>query len=135
MPYSDPQKEKDKLKKWRQANPDKVKAQRDRANQKRRNNGYYEANKDAIFNNYLKNNYNIDLNKYNTLLTEQSNACAICEKKCVSGKRLAVDHNHDTGEVRGLLCCRCNRGLGNLDDDLDKLRSAVLYLERYQSQS
>ncbi len=125
-------KEKEKQKRWRLANPEKYKAQRDRANQRRKERGYYEDNADTIFENYLKRTYNIDLNKYNTLLEEQSGVCAICKQECVSGKKLAVDHNHHTGEVRGLLCCRCNRGIGNLDDDLDRLRSAVLYLEKHE---
>ena len=124
---------KERQKRWRLNNPEKYKAQRVRAEQKRRERGYYEKNSDTIFENYLKRTYNIDLNKYNSLFEEQSGVCAICKQECVSGRKLAVDHNHDTGEVRGLLCCRCNRGIGNLDDSLDKLKSAVLYLEKYSA--
>ncbi len=128
-------KEKERLRKWRAANPDKLKAQQQRANKKKREAEYYIKNKDVIFDQYLNRTYGIGIDKYNSLLLEQSGVCDICKNECVSGKRLAVDHNHETGEVRGLLCCKCNRGLGNLDDDIDKLRSAVLYLERYQSKS
>ena len=124
---------KERQKRWRLNNPEKYKAQRVRAEQKRRERGYYEKNSNTIFENYLKRTYNIDLNKYNSLFEEQSGVCAICKQECVSGRKLAVDHNHDTGEVRGLLCCRCNRGIGNLDDSLDKLKSAVLYLEKYSA--
>ncbi len=124
-------KEKEKQKRWRLANPEKYKAQRDRANQRRKERGYYEKNADTIFENYLKRTYKIDLNKYNSLLSEQSGVCAVCKNECVTGKKLAVDHNHDTGEVRGLLCAKCNRGIGNFNDNLDRLKSAVLYLEKH----
>jgi len=81
----------------------------------------------------LNRTYGIGLEKYNSLLSEQSGVCAICKTECVSGKKLAVDHNHDTGEVRVLLCCKCNRGLGNFGDNLDRLEEAVLYLQRYSN--
>ena len=121
------------VKQWRKDNPDKVKAQQQRANKKKRESEYYQKNKDVIFEKYLNRTYGIGLEKYNSLLSEQSGVCAICKTECVSGKKLAVDHNHDTGEVRGLLCCRCNRGLGNFNDNLDRLEEAVLYLQRYSN--
>jgi len=127
----DPVKERERLKKWRLENPDKYKEQVARANKKKKEAEYYQKNKDAIFERYLNRTYGIGLDKYDSLLAEQAGVCAICKNECVSGKKLAVDHNHDTGEVRGLLCCKCNRGLGNLNDDPDRLRSAVLYLEKY----
>lgn len=127
----DPEKERERQRKWRAANPDKVKAQQQRSNRQKKLAGYYKENEQHIFERYLQRTYKIDLDKYNSLLTEQSGVCAICKNECPSGKRLAVDHNHDTGEVRGLLCCKCNRGIGNLNDDLDRLRSAVVYLEKY----
>lgn len=92
---------------------------------------YYAKNKQRAFERYLKNTYQITLEEYNAALEKQSGVCDICKEKCVSGRQLAVDHNHDTGEVRGLLCCKCNRGLGNFGDNLDLLRNAVLYLEKY----
>ncbi len=122
----------EKVKKWREDNPEKFKAQYDRANKKKKEQQYYQKNKEVIFENYLKRTYDINLEHYNTLSEKQGGVCAICNQECVSGRRLAVDHNHDTGEVRGLLCCMCNRGLGNLGDNLDRLRAAVLYLEKYQ---
>ena len=135
MPYKDPEKQRERLRKWRAANPDKVRAQQKRSNRQKQQSDYYDKNNEVIFENYIKRTYNIDLNKYNSLLSEQQGVCAICKKECVSGRRLAIDHNHDTGEVRGLLCCKCNRGLGNLNDDLELLRQAVLYLERYSINS
>ena len=120
---------------WRINNPEKAKAERARAEKKRKEAGYYEKNSEAIFETYLQRKYGIGVDKYNSLLAEQSGVCAICKTECVSGKKLAVDHNHDTGEVRGLLCCKCNRGLGNFADNLDRLQEAVLYLQRYGAEN
>ena len=56
--------------------------------------------------------------------------CQICgTKSCGTGRRLAVDHNHKTGKVRGVLCTSCNNGLGRFDDRPDLLLSAVEYLK------
>lgn len=66
---------------------------------------------------------------YDALLESQGGACAICGSACPSGKRLAVDHCHNTGTVRGLLCARCNPGIGMFKDQPDLLLVAVEYLE------
>tara|TARA_B100001059_G_C17453368_1_gene388534 strand:+ start:117 stop:596 length:480 start_codon:yes stop_codon:yes gene_type:complete len=78
--------------------------------------------------------YGLTTTEYDNMLREQNGVCAICGSDNPRGKNVfVIDHNHDTGEVRGLLCDMCNKGIGCLGDNLDKLRSAVLYLERYQS--
>lgn len=63
------------------------------------------------------------------MLSNQDGGCGICEESPNRDKALDVDHNHDTGEVRGLLCNTCNRGLGMLGDDVATLKSAIDYLE------
>lgn len=63
------------------------------------------------------------------LLRLQRDVCAICKEKCKTGKNLAVDHDHDQGNVRGLLCARCNMILGSVKDDPDLLRDMARYLE------
>lgn len=79
----------------------------------------------------LQKTYGISLEEYDRLLEAQDNGCAICGKTPEeNGQRLAVDHNHDTGEVRGLLCSQCNTGIGNLGDSPDRLRLAIRYLEQ-----
>lgn len=67
--------------------------------------------------------------RYEELLAEQLGVCAICMQKCTSRRRLAVDHCHETGRVRGLLCHRCNRGIGFLGDSRQLLLRASDYLK------
>lgn len=55
---------------------------------------------------------NITFEEYEQRLKLQDNKCAICKHVCKSGKQLAVDHCHDTGKTRGLLCSKCNVGIG-----------------------
>lgn len=72
--------------------------------------------------------YGLTIEHYNKLLLQQNNKCAICEQNCPTGKKLAVDHNHQTGKVRGLLCHHCNVGLGHFKDNIELLNSALDYL-------
>lgn len=84
----------------------------------------------------LQYHFGISLQDYNEMLEAQNYRCAVCEKPhgsdIHSGKRtkgLGVDHDHVTGEVRGLLCNDCNRGIGQLGDSPQRLRKAAEYLE------
>lgn len=84
----------------------------------------------------LRQKYNISLEDYDRMLDEHGGVCAICgnpERSVRAGKPvpLAVDHDHATGAVRGLLCHGCNTGIGHLRDDTGLLRSAIEYLERH----
>ncbi len=78
----------------------------------------------------LKRNHGIEVEDYNKMLTEQSGKCKICGTTDPGNGRkyLVVDHNHETGEIRGLLCYLCNIGLGCFQDDKESLKKAVLYL-------
>lgn len=77
----------------------------------------------------LKNKYGLDADTYEGMLQDQSGGCAICGKP-PGKRRLAVDHCHRTGAVRGLLCHKCNMGIGFFDDTSGRLRAAAEYLER-----
>lgn len=67
---------------------------------------------------------------YDKMLSEQNGCCGICgEFRLPEQRVLVVDHNHDSGKIRGLLCHPCNMGIGQLKDSIDVLRKAVLYLE------
>lgn len=72
--------------------------------------------------------YGITVPEYEAMAKDQQGVCAICNGTNASGKRLAIDHNHKTGAVRGLLCDLCNRGLGMFQDDLLLLNGAAKYL-------
>lgn len=83
----------------------------------------------------LKKQYGIGLDEYNQMLKEQDGKCKICENEEVAinpqtkePRRLAVDHCHSTGKVRGLLCSKCNTAIGALKDSVELLGKAILYL-------
>lgn len=77
---------------------------------------------------HLQNKYGISLDEYDRLLEKQNYTCDICNKPQVVSKRMCVDHDHDTGKVRGLLCHHCNTGLGKFQDDKKLLEAAIQYL-------
>jgi hypothetical protein len=78
---------------------------------------------------YLKREFGITLTQYNELLEKQNNCCAICERPSSEFKRMfAVDHDHLTKTVRGLLCVNCNLGLGKFHDNINTLNKAINYL-------
>ena len=72
--------------------------------------------------------YDLTPDEYRQLYLMQHGSCAICDEPTVQATGLVVDHNHDSGEVRGLLCQRCNLGLGHFLDDPVKLARAIKYL-------
>lgn len=81
----------------------------------------------------LMRNYGIDLKEFDIMKQEQDNGCAICGRRFLSTepKNACVDHDHETGEVRGILCFRCNSGLGMFRDDIKLLARAIVYLESH----
>ncbi len=74
--------------------------------------------------------YGLTPDGYKSLFNAQNGKCWICGKP-PGKRRLAVDHDHATGTVRGLLCHNCNIGLGNFHDNTAHLLRAVEYLSRY----
>lgn len=90
---------------------------------------------DGYTNNYLKRNYGVTLSWYKEKHQEQGGRCAICNGEGFimdpsrHRTKLVVDHCHDTGRVRGLLCHNCNRALGLFKDSETSLLSAVSYLK------
>lgn len=67
---------------------------------------------------------------YDRLVVEQSGLCACCGKPCSVNSILSVDHCHETGKIRGLLCNKCNTGMGLLGDSIEGLQAAIDYLRR-----
>ena len=93
------------------------------------NKEYREGRKELIKDYQLKHKFGISLEHYNELLNNQNNSCKICRTQCKTGRMLAVDHNHKTGNIRGLLCSCCNRALGLLQDDVHLLEESIKYLK------
>jgi hypothetical protein len=75
----------------------------------------------------LAKRYGISLEQWKELYQRQNGLCALCGK-VFSGNDIVVDHCHTTNEIRGLLCHKCNRGLGHFDDNPDRLLKAYHYL-------
>ena len=95
-------------KNWKKENPDKVSAS------KRKDN--------------LKAKYGLSVAEYDAMLRNQGGGCAVCGKN--GQRRLAVDHDHATGKIRGLLCVKCNIAIGNANDDPALLQKMRDYLRR-----
>lgn len=83
---------------------------------------------------YTLRRYGITAEFYEELLAAQENRCAICKLPPGADKRLCVDHDHDTGKVRGLLCDACNHGIGKFRESATILESAIEYLSRFKQE-
>lgn len=95
---------------WKRLNPEKVRIGRRERTLKR---------------------YGLDAESYDLLLEMQEHKCLLCGQSAADEKKaLAVDHDHETGQIRGLLCQNCNKGIGNLKDDPSLLRRAADYVAR-----
>ena len=128
-------------KKWRLSNPDKV---RENTLQFHRNNPeympryrreYYLKNVDRSKARSIEKRYGIALEEYQKIIARQSGVCAICSVAPDPSRTgrgsvgtLTVDHNHETGVVRGLLCPQCNSALGLLRDSPTLIMRALAYL-------
>lgn len=94
---------------------------------------YRVANREKARSNHLQRTYGITLAEYDEMLEAQGGKCAICGKTPEeNNRRLDVDHNHDTGVVRGLLCNDCNSGIGRFYDNTSFLHRAADYLRAAQ---
>ena len=81
-------------------------------------------------NNALRHAYKITVEDYDKKLKEQNYCCAICNRnRDIFKRNLSVDHNHKTGEVRGLLCVICNTNVGVVEDKLEMIQK---YLKKYR---
>lgn len=77
--------------------------------------------------------YGLTLREYEAMLEAQGAACAICAVSwCPTGRVFAVDHDHNTGAIRGLLCMACNTAIGALQDSPARMASAIRYLQKAQ---
>jgi len=119
----------------RQRNKDNYQKNREKYKQWRKEYRESEHGKKVRRNDSYRREYGITLEDYNRMFSEQQGCCAICGKKEIHKnqrkiKRLGVDHNHQTGEVRGLLCQRCNILVSYVENYSDLVQKAKDYLER-----
>lgn len=92
---------------------------------------YYERHKQNWLRYTLKNKFDISVEQYEKMLKEQNGACVICKQPEANRRqRLSVDHDHETGKVRGLLCQRCNSIIGMALENIEVLESAIQYIAR-----
>jgi hypothetical protein len=122
----------ERVKKWRQENKDKCNAynkkwmDKNKESRTQYNKEYYKHNKEKKKHYHLP----ITINEFYKMLDNQDGKCWICGKlSSESKKSFSVDHNHITGEVRGLLCNSCNLGLGCFKDNIEFLEKAINYLK------
>ena len=92
--------------------------------------GHYQQER----NKFLKRTFGISLTQYDSMLIAQNGRCAICLDKVTPAKALSVDHNHETGKVRQLLCHLCNVMLGSARESEDILMRAISYLRNHRDQ-
>ncbi|HSO95713.1 MAG TPA: endonuclease VII domain-containing protein [Acidimicrobiia bacterium] len=106
---------------WQRANPERVKAIREAARPRRA-----PIDRDAR----LRRVFGLSAEDYEVMLAHQEGRCALCKRLPSKGRSLHVDHNHKTGVVRGLLCFRCNAGMGQFREDIFRFADAIVYLAR-----
>lgn len=88
-------------------------------------------NQDQVIEGRLRRAYGLTRAAYEGMLEAQKYLCAVCEKPLPPGKGRAVDHCHATQQVRGVLCAKCNLGIGMFGDDPGVLKRAADYLSKY----
>jgi len=121
-------------KKYRLKNKEKLQeynkqyAEKNKEKIKRYNKAKYRRNPEYYKELNLQRNFKLIIDQYNKLLEDQNSKCAICGRDNNVKKALAVDHNHKTGKIRGLLCHNCNIGLGVFNDNPLILIKVVKYL-------
>ncbi len=95
-------------------------------------NNKHTRKKEVYYRIHLKRMYGLTYEQYEEILIKQEYRCAICKIHQNELKyKLAVDHNHKTGKIRGLLCSRCNKGIGFLYDNPIILEQAITYLKQH----
>jgi len=95
---------------------------------------WFLNNKDRVRENKLKTKYNLTLDQYNKMLSDQNNCCKVCNIKFnINTKQLTphVDHCHTTDKIRGLLCMKCNTSLGYLKEDTKIMQKLIEYIKEH----
>lgn len=77
--------------------------------------------------------YGITQEQFDEMKNNQNNLCAICKNPLDHGKNTCVDHCHTTNKIRGVLCAKCNFGLGQFNDSIQRLKSAIEYISYHET--
>jgi hypothetical protein len=109
-----------RVKEWKDKNRDKARKQTDRWYARTKSGGVHLRS-------HIKSRYSISQEDYAKLMSSTDGACEICG---AVDKKLALDHNHDDGDIRGVLCRACNCGLGLFGDSIANLQKAMEYLKQ-----
>ena len=96
---------------------------------------WYRKNPHVKKNANLLREYGISLEQFENMKAKQHGKCAICQNEFKDSVDTCVDHNHTTGQVRELLCNHCNRAIGLFKESIAAVKSALLYLEKYNSKT
>lgn len=121
---------------WVEKNPEKARATQhtwQKTNAKRKaitQKAWYDKNPDKVLAALLVREYGMSLEQWDELMLKQGGVCAVCSKEDACHKRLAVDHDHKTGAIRGLLCGKCNKAVGLFQDSSENCFEAGKYLNR-----
>lgn len=90
---------------------------------------YYQYNKERFKTKALLRKYNLTLDEFNLMLTEQKNKCCVCQNEFKKIYEAKIDHCHKKGKVRGILCNNCNIALGQAKDSVEILSKLIIYLK------
>lgn len=91
-----------------------------------------DAGRAFKLNKHYKKKYGIKYSEYERMFGSQNGVCAICRNKEKNGKRLCVDHDHETGKIRGLLCNICNIALGFMEKTMGNIDAFFTYLAKHK---
>ena len=119
----DPQANRDRVRRWQHQNPERYRAKQ---------RSYAESGQKQIWDrkSYLRRTYGITIADYDRMFEEQNGVCAICGEARPEERTLHIDHDHETGVIRGLLCFRCNNALGDFREEYELFQRAADYLDR-----
>jgi hypothetical protein len=111
----------ERAREWARNNPERVKArmEKDKASGRK-------AARDRQ--SYIRRTYGLTEADYDLLVAKQGARCATCGYRPTGKARLHLDHDHDTGAIRGFLCFRCNNGIGDFGDSVGVLLNVIAYL-------
>lgn len=112
---------------WELKNPDKLNAKWRKPETRAAIKKWMAQNPEKMRDYRMRFNHGITLAEYNSMFQEQNGLCKICQKH---DDKLHIDHCHKSNVIRGLLCGKCNRGLGMYDDSPELLEAAAAYLRK-----